>query len=368
MDDQSSSHDGPKARVVPPEAIELIDPAYEPTWAEQPTATLPPSPIRFRKRLPLLLFIATCLSTAWAGAVKASVDLDPAARLWEGILYGAAVMAILIAHEMGHYLQALRYGVPATPPFFIPMPFIPFGTFGAVILQGRGIGDRKAIFDIAISGPLAGLIVAIPITFIGLSQSEMTFEPSQPGELVFGAPLIVQWMVELTHGGFSPGARLLETPLAFAGWVGIFITALNLIPIGQLDGGHILYTLIGKRAHRVAAGLVLFALAYMFLSGNPSYAVMLMLIVFMGIRHPPTADDTVPLGRGRIILGWSTLAFIVIGFTPSPVSSIRERPPMQQPEAAVLFEVENDANKSAERVTVQPSQRDFMNARAFSAR
>lgn len=367
MDDQSSSHDGPQPRVVPPEAIELIDPAHEPTWAEQPTATLPHSPIRFRKRLPLLLFIATCLSTTWAGAAKASVDLDPAARLWEGVLYGAAVMAILLAHEMGHYLQALRYGVPATPPFFIPMPFIPLGTFGAVILQGRGFGNRKAIFDIAISGPLAGLIVAIPITYIGLAQSETTFAQPKPGELVFGAPLVIQWMIESIHGVFPPGATLQETPLAFAGWVGIFITALNLIPIGQLDGGHILYTLIGKRSHRLAMGLVLFAIAYMIRSGNYSYAPMLILIVFIGIRHPPTANDNVPLGTGRIILGWLTLAFVFIGFTPTPVMTLRERPPAQ-PKAPVQARVESDADKSAECVTVQPSQRDFMNASAFSAR
>ena len=228
-------------------------------------------------------------------------------------------MAILFAHEMGHYLQARRYHVPASPPFFIPMPFVPFGTMGAVIVQHSGYADRKRLYDIAISGPLAGLVLALPILWVGVQQSQVIEIPPQFAGMSFGEPLVLQWMSDWIHGPRSAGEDLIMSPLLFAGWVGIFVTALNLIPIGQLDGGHILYALIGRKAHFVAMGLMYTALGYMVLTQYFAYGLMLVLLMLMGPRHPPTANDAAPLGRGRIILGWLTLAFIVIGFTPQPL-------------------------------------------------
>ncbi|MBB03309.1 MAG: site-2 protease family protein [Rubinisphaera brasiliensis] len=256
------------------------------------------------------LFIATCLSTWYVGQ----------SRYGNGYAYMIPVMSILLAHEMGHYITSLLYRVTASPPFFLPMPGTPLGTLGAVIVKrAGGREDRKILFDIAIAGPLAGLVVAIPVCIYGA----ITAVPVDPADLPddgfqFIAPPIVAWIVELVRGDW-PAGRVLDGAVLDAGWVGIFITALNLIPIGQLDGGHMLYALIGKRAHKVATGLIVGSLAYMLLTGNVSLILMLFLIMLMGPYHPPTANDKVPLGWFRVVLGWVTLSFILIGFTPTPI-------------------------------------------------
>jgi len=243
--------------------------------------------------------------------------------LWNGFLYSSGVMLILFAHEMGHYLQARRYKVAASPPYFIPMPLLPFGTMGAIIFQRSGYADRKKLYDIAISGPLAGLVFALPIAWLGALNSVVKPRAAfSGGGMEFGDPLVMQWMYEMVHGPLAKTDVIMLNPLLFAGWVGIFITALNLIPIGQLDGGHILYSLIGKRAHTVAFLLVGATVAYMVASQNYQYALMLVLIVMMGPRHPPTANDQVELGWFRVLLGWLTLGFIYIGFTPIPIAVI----------------------------------------------
>ena len=275
------------------------------------------------------LFIACCLSTFFVGSrlwlgfengfSEVIEKIGWSTMVWDGLLYAVPVMLILLAHEMGHFLQALRYSVPATPPFFIPMPLPPLGTMGAVIIQQRGVADRKATFDIAITGPLAGLVLALPIAWFAISNSTVVEIPPWDTYL-FGEPLILQWMIEFVHGPIPEGMTVDLGPVGLAGWVGIFITALNLIPIGQLDGGHLLYCLLGKRAHTVAQYMVGFAVGYMVGTNNYTYAIMLALIVFIGAKHPETADDTVPLGTTRIILGWLTLAFIIIGFTPVPLA------------------------------------------------
>ena len=301
---------------------------------------------RRRQRRAWILFLLTCLSTFYAGrtiehlvftesgeqvpddtfstskelqAAYEAGKIAPVYRNKDGVVYALCLMGILLAHEMGHYLQARRYGVPATLPFFIPMPISPFGTMGAVILQGSGTADRKAMFDIAITGPIAGLVLAIPVLIAGVKTSHYEVIRSGPGSISYGEPLMLEWAAELLLGTCPEGQELLHNPLLFAGWVGVFITSLNLIPVGQLDGGHILYCLIGKRAHDLALIVVGFAIAYCFLIDG-SYSVILILLFLMGIKHPPTKDDTVALGRGRIILGWLTLAFIIIGFTPTPIT------------------------------------------------
>ncbi len=235
------------------------------------------------------------------------------------VTYAGALMTILLCHEMGHYLQSLRYHIPASLPYFIPMPITPIGTMGAVIVQGGRVADRKQLYDVAITGPLAGLIIALPVLYFGVLNSEIVTPPVGANTIAFGNPLIVEWAIEHLHRPLAAGEDIQLTPLLFAGWVGIFITALNLIPISQLDGGHILYTLIGKRAHKVAIALLLGTVLYMIITGSYTYSLMVILLFFMGPRHPPTRDDTVPLGTFRILLGWLTLAFIIIGFTPTPI-------------------------------------------------
>jgi membrane-associated protease RseP (regulator of RpoE activity) len=310
----------------------------------------PPTPWSHRRRLALVLFVLTCASTFVAGTAQfrapltridprtgASVRqvwIDPATGLsmshidWRqtllnGLSYSMAVIAILGAHEMGHYLQACRYRVPASLPLFIPMPFSPVGTMGAVIVQQAGVANRKSLFDIAISGPLAGLIVALPLSWWGIQQSEVIQVP--PNSVGWTNPLVFEWMVGWIKQPLQPGQDIELNPILFAGWVGIFITGLNLVPIGQLDGGHILYCLLGKRAHLVARLLFIGAIAFVVFQvsqGHEKYlgwTVMLLLVGFMGTRHPPTADDHVPLGLPRVLLGWLTLAFIVVSFVSSPM-------------------------------------------------
>lgn len=262
-------------------------------------------------RIASVLFVATCLSTWMA----------------RGLQYAVAVMAILVAHELGHYFQALRYRVPASPPFFLPMPFSPIGTMGAVIFQSPGYADRKAMFDIAISGPLAGLVLALPCAWFGVAglaefgidAARTVFVNPEDAGLVFGDPMILQWMYEFHFGPLAADEQVMLNPLLFAGWVGIFITALNLLPVGQLDGGHILYTLIGRKAHWVAYGVIASAAGWMIYSHDLAYGIFLLLLLKMGPKHPPTRDDTVPLGATRTVLGCATLAFLIVGFTPQPI-------------------------------------------------
>ncbi len=307
--------------------------------------------VRQRKWLTLILFLATCVTTFLAGLSSGPIPagLDEEA-VWQvaisnGVTYAGCLMLILLFHEMGHYLQAVRYHVPASYPYFIPFPGSPFGTMGAVIVQGAHVADRKQMFDIAISGPLAGLIIAMPVACFGVQQSEtMVLDDAADGiQLIFGDPLLLQWMYTLKHGPLPEDTVVINNPLLFAGWVGIFITALNLIPLGQLDGGHILYTLIGRKSYIINGLIVLCGVLAMMWFREFSYMFLLILIILMGPFHPPTANDHVPLGIGRALLGWVTLGFMLIGFTPTPLTVIEpeEQPDQQQPPAAAI-QIEND--------------------------
>ena len=264
---------------------------------------------RRRSVLPLILFLATCASTYYVGEYK----YGPTG----GFLFAVSLMLILTAHEMGHFIQARRYQVPASWPFFIPMPMSPIGTMGAVIGMKARTGDRKALFDIAITGPLAGLVPALICSVIGLQLSTVA-QNIEPGQFVVGSPLIFQWLISLFIAGVDGHSIIDYHPLAFAGWVGIFITALNLIPIGQLDGGHILYSLLRKMAHPIATGLLCLAAILVILSDYAQWTPMILLLFLFGPRHPPTANDDVPLGWQRIVLGWLALFFVPLGFTPTP--------------------------------------------------
>ena len=261
-----------------------------------------PAPVRRRVLLPAVLFLATCVTTYLTG----------------GVAFAVPLMLILTTHELGHFFQVVRYKVPASLPFFIPMPFSPIGTMGAVIGMQAHVGNRKAVYDIGITGPLAGLIPAIACSVIGLGMSEVIEVTARHDVVMLGEPLLFKLLSFLTFGPLAENQDVLLHPLAYAGWVGIFITGLNLIPIGQLDGGHVLYALLLKRAHRVATFVLLAAMLGVAVFGYWGWSLMLMLLFIMGPKHPPTADDSVPLGTARTILGWLTLGFVVLGFTPQP--------------------------------------------------
>lgn len=287
-------------------------------------------PIRRWWALPLILFLATWASTLARGGLFRALEVGSehgigaglAAGLVEGMKFAVPLMTILICHEMGHFLQARRYGVYASFPFFIPMPISPLGTLGAVIAMEPRIGDRKALFDIGITGPLAGLVPTLVFCVVGLHWSEYKVPPE--GSLLFGDPLLFQWLTEVVLGPRPPGQDVFVHPMAFAAWAGLLVTSLNLIPIGQLDGGHILYALLGKKAHPVAIGLLLSAvLVVVFnLAVYGPWLLVIVLLIVLGPRHPPTQNDHVGLGPVRVLLGWLTLAFIVIGFTPQPIVGV----------------------------------------------
>lgn len=261
-----------------------------------------PRPHRPRIGLPVALFFITCWSTWSAGSLS----------------YAFAIMTTLLAHELGHYLQARRYHVRASLPYFIPMPGSPIGTMGAVIAMQPGIGNRRTLFDIGVTGPIAGLVPTLIFSVVGLSLS--TIEPiaAHRGSISLGEPLLFKFLSAMILGPIPENHDVFLHPIAFAGWVGMFITALNLIPIGQLDGGHVLYSLLLGKAHAVARGLLLAAMAAVVMFGYWGWILMLLLLMWMGPIHPPTADDSVPLGTTRTIIGWLSLAFVPLGFTPVP--------------------------------------------------
>lgn len=270
----------------------------------------PPPPARRRWMVPLALFLATCASTWIAGD-------------W---VYALGVMTILTAHELGHYFQSVRYRIPASLPYFLPMPFSPLGTLGAIISMQARIAHARALFDVAITGPLAGLVPTMIFSIIGLKLSTVVPTAGQAG-VQLGEPLLFKLLSHLTLGPLPDDQTVLLHPLAFAGWVGLLVTSLNLVPIGQLDGGHILYALIGRRAHKVALALLGGAVVAVVVGGYWSWVLMILLLMLIGPLHPPTADDDMPLGRTRQILGWATLLFLIVGFTPTPIVSFAEIPP-----------------------------------------
>jgi len=304
---------GPDSDILRAEVVE-VSPAAPWEWRE-----VRPVRPRRRWRVPVALFAATCLSTLWTGASeRALVDHGLWAGLLSGLRYAVPVMTILIFHEMGHFLQAHRYGVHASWPYFIPMPFSPLGTLGAVIAMEPRMGHRRALFDIGITGPLAGLVPTLVFLVVGLHYSTLGVPPRNA--MLFGDPLLFQFLAHWILGPIPPGYEVVADPMAFAGWVGLLVTSLNLIPIGQLDGGHILYALLRRKAHRVARGLLFAALILVIWKWETLgvWTLMLVLLFLMGPIHPPTADDEEPLGAGRYVLGWLTLMLIIVGFTPTP--------------------------------------------------
>jgi membrane-associated protease RseP (regulator of RpoE activity) len=256
----------------------------------------------------LLLFLLTVASTFFVG-----LQDGISGALW----YSGAIMAILLAHEMGHYFAARRHGVPATLPFFIPMPFSPFGTMGAIIRMSGTIRDRRALMDIGAAGPLAGLALIVPAIVLGVLKSKILPSASfGDGTVSLGDSLLFKGLSRLAVGKVPEGQDILLHPLAFAGWVGLLVTALNLLPIGQLDGGHVSYALFRGRSRVVAAAFhaALAAVCLFLYAGWILLAVLLVLIR----RHPPTLNDDLPLDRRRIVLGWVLLAVFILSATPVP--------------------------------------------------
>jgi membrane-associated protease RseP (regulator of RpoE activity) len=281
----------------------------------------------------LLLFLATVVTTLLAGAAEQGVALreilaDPS-RILAGVPFSATLIAILGVHELGHYGVGRHHGMPVSLPFFIPVPPVgPFllGTMGAVIRLRGAIRDRRALFDMAIAGPLAGLVVAVPAYVAGISWSRVISLAEMSGrtgdEPFLGPSLLSALVHRLVLGPMPPGAAGIELhPVATAAWFGFFVTALNLIPAGQLDGGHMVYALFGDR-HALISKLAVGALVVIGLAfGSINWLVWAALIVgLMGFRHTPTMDDITPLDARRRALGVFALILLLLLLPPVPLS------------------------------------------------
>lgn len=269
-----------------------------------------------------VLFLATIVTTVWAGALHQGINLaaDPG-QLLVGVPYAAALLAILGVHEMGHFLVARWHGVAVTWPYFIPVP-MGLGTLGAFIQIKSLIKSRRAVFDVGIAGPLAGLFIAIPALFVGLSQAEpLQVEESLRGTRA-GTSILLTLMYQLVHGGdlaAAASATIRLTPIAFAGWIGLVVTALNLLPVGQLDGGHIAYGLFGRRYARAIGVGTFVAMVILGLSVWPgllTWAIFIALIA--GFSHMPALDDITPPDGKRFALGAFAMVLLAAIVLPLP--------------------------------------------------
>jgi membrane-associated protease RseP (regulator of RpoE activity) len=271
--------------------------------------------------LALALFVATLGTTLLAGALMDGGNpfIHPA-DLVRGIPFSLTLMAILLTHEMGHYITSRHYGVRASLPYFIPAPPILFmiGTFGAFINMRSPILRRGPLLEIGAMGPIAGFVVAVVAVIAGLLQSSVQPENSLDG-MKLGSPLLLQGLGVLLVDAPAEGYDLVLHPVAFAGWIGLFVTALNLLPIGQLDGGHITYALFGRR-HKMISIIAVLGLAVLGVVGWPGWLVWGILGAMLGLRHPPVIDQSVPLNRRQRVIAWASVVIFVLTFTPVPFS------------------------------------------------
>src|SRR5262245_5603342 len=287
-----------------------------------------------------LLFGLTVLTTTWAGAAQQGVDLlRHPGQLAVGLPYALGLLAILGMHELGHYFAARRHGIHVTLPYFIPVPFA-LGTFGAFIQMRSPAESRRALFDVAVAGPLAGLVVAIPLLLIGLQNSAVVpgqvvggrlTTPGEPAALEETAPPVVVGgtsvgssflLALLAHLAMPEALRygcvLQFSPLAFAGWLGLFITGLNLMPVGQLDGGHIARALFGHRIGSVISSMALWSLLLLGLFVWRGLLTWALLAFFIAGNPTPPLNDLTPLTPGRRWLGYVTLALLLLILVPLP--------------------------------------------------
>ena len=248
-------------------------------------------------------------------------DLFTPAMLVTGFWYSATLLAILGAHEMGHYLACRYYNIDASLPYFLPAPLPLTGTLGAFIRIREPIPTKRMLFDIGIAGPIAGFLVAVPALVIGLAMSRVVQLPDEFTGLWLGEPLLFQFVSTLLWGTLAEGSSLNMHPMAFAAWFGLLATALNLFPIGQLDGGHISYAVLGRRSSYVTLAMVLVAVALSTMSSSWIVwtGLMIVMLVMFGPHHPRTFDEDVPLDRTRLLFAAFAVAMFVLCFTPAPI-------------------------------------------------
>jgi membrane-associated protease RseP (regulator of RpoE activity) len=294
----------------------------------------PPRPVRQRfrnrTRVHVILFAATILTTTGAGASHygaflsnlgaVTVSLPLSSLLLSGLWYSLTLLAILGAHEMGHYLMCRYHNVDASLPYFLPAPLLT-GTIGAFIRIREAFPTRAVLFDIGVAGPLAGFAVLVPALFIGLWMSNVVPMPSDFEGWQLGEPLLFQWAARLVWGAIPGGHSLNMHPMVFAAWFGLFATALNLLPFGQLDGGHISYAVLGRRSTAISVATVVVAvgLTYRSTSWLLLTAMLIVMMIIFGPRHPRVLNEYEPLTGARKALALTALLVFVVCFTPVPI-------------------------------------------------
>jgi membrane-associated protease RseP (regulator of RpoE activity) len=291
---------------------------------------------KFRDRvwLHVLLLLLTIASTTLVGIGHylgyqanylpfAAPALSPR-MVVTGLWYSLTVLAILGCHEMGHYLACRYYDVDASLPFFLPMPLLPTGTFGAFIRIREPIPTKSMLFDIGFAGPIAGFIVAVPALFLGVAMSHVARVPANFNGYDLGEPLLFKLATKILWGTIPAGYSLNMHPVAFAAWFGLLATAWNLIPAGQLDGGHIAYSVFGRRSTYLTFVMIACGVVLSFFSSNwiAWTILMIVMLALFGPRHPPTIDEHVPLDRTRTVLAIAAFVMFALSFTPVPITEI----------------------------------------------
>ena len=303
-------------------AADQYEPAYVP----------PPRP-RFQGRtwLHVLLFFLTVVTTTFVGTFhylafisdfeRSRVTVDVTTALLNGFWYSGTLLAVLGAHEMGHYLLCRRYDVDATLPYFIPAPIPLTGTLGAVIRIREAFPTRTVLFDIGVAGPIAGFVVLVPALFVGLHMSTVVPNQTEGMGLTLGEPLLFKLAAYATFGSLPSGYTINIHPMVFAAWFGMLATALNLLPFGQLDGGHITYATLGRLSTPISIATVSFTIVMTVISRSWLFMTLMMLamLVMLGPRHPRVIDEYEPLAPGRRALALFALVMLVLCFTPVPI-------------------------------------------------
>jgi membrane-associated protease RseP (regulator of RpoE activity) len=285
-------------------------------WEESPFLASPPAKPRIA--LGILLFFITLGSTIVAGALQEGVNpLKNPGEILKGIPFSFTLMGILLAHELGHYLIARKHGLDVTLPYFIPAPSL-IGTFGAFIKMRSPVRDRRMLLDVGAAGPLVGVAVSIPFLILGFRWSEVKMIEGQVG-MSLGSSLLLSLLSWLVVGPIPNGYDIVIHPVGFAGWIGLLVTSLNLLPIGQLDGGHVAYALLGERQNKISRYVFLAILA-LGIFGWQGWLLWSLLLFIMGFRHPRPLEWWVPLDRKRQVIGWVAVAVFVLTFIPVPFS------------------------------------------------
>jgi membrane-associated protease RseP (regulator of RpoE activity) len=268
--------------------------------------------------LHIVLFVLTFLSTLAVGALHQGINIiERPFEIYKGFPFSVTLLFILLSHEFSHYLLSKKHKVEATLPYFLPAPTF-FGTLGAFIKMKSPITTKNALVDIGASGPIAGFIVSVAATVIGLSFSRV-MPVGNAGETIrLGDSLLFSGLSRLVLGAVPENYDVFLHPVAFAGWIGFFVTFLNLIPIGQLDGGHIAYAFLGEK-HTKLSKILIAVLVILGVFVYEGWLVWAVLLLFLGLRHPPIMYSEIPLDPKRKMIGYATLAIFILTFTPVPI-------------------------------------------------